>query len=102
MTYSAGQWGGTRAANSLRPFLSELGCLPVSAMIHIPMAQNVIDDDGHIKIAEDVKSWEGYVTRCISQLEWWGEAAKRQKEVLDPSIASPVFIRDPTQRNAPV
>ena len=35
VTYSAGQWGGTRAANSLRPFLSELGCLPVSAMIHI-------------------------------------------------------------------
>lgn len=31
VTYSAGQWGGARAAVSMRTFLSELGCLPVSA-----------------------------------------------------------------------
>lgn len=28
VSYSAGQWGGTRAAHALRPTLSELGCLP--------------------------------------------------------------------------
>ena len=38
VSYSAGQWGGTRAAHALRPTLSELGCLPVSAMIHVPHA----------------------------------------------------------------
>lgn len=30
-TYSAGQWGGARAAVGMRTFLGELGCLPVSA-----------------------------------------------------------------------
>jgi chromate reductase len=33
VTYSGGQWGGTRAAVALRSTLSELGCLPVSAMM---------------------------------------------------------------------
>ena len=30
-TYSAGMWGGARCAVALRAYLSELGCLPVSA-----------------------------------------------------------------------
>lgn len=38
VTYSAGMWGGTRAGVALRPFLSELGCLPVSAMVALPGA----------------------------------------------------------------
>ena len=37
-SYSAGQWGGARAAVLLRPALSEMGCIPVSAMIHVPKA----------------------------------------------------------------
>lgn len=36
VTYSAVQWGGMRAAVGLRSFLSELGCLSVSSMIHVP------------------------------------------------------------------
>jgi chromate reductase, NAD(P)H dehydrogenase (quinone) len=46
VTYSAGQWGGTRAAVNMRTFLAELGCLPVSAMIHVPKAQEALDEDG--------------------------------------------------------
>lgn len=38
VTYSAGLWGGARAGIALRPFLSELGCLPVSSMVAIPGA----------------------------------------------------------------
>jgi hypothetical protein len=41
VTYSAGQWGGARAAVAMRPFLSELGCLPGSAMVHVPEAHTV-------------------------------------------------------------
>lgn len=52
VTYSACQWGGLRAAVTMRTFLSELGCLPVSAMIHIPKAQEVFDEDGHLSRAE--------------------------------------------------
>ena len=40
--YFQGQWGGTRAAAGLRPVLSELGCLPVSAMVHVPSAHRCV------------------------------------------------------------
>lgn len=103
VSYSAGQWGGTRAAHSLRPFLSELGCLPVSAMVHIPNAANVLKDDGQL-ISMDIdeqERWSGYVDRLASQVEWWGEAARSQRNVLDPYSASPAFRASPSQRNAP-
>ena len=38
--------GGTRAAAGLRPVLSELGCLPVSSMVHVPKAHQVFDEAG--------------------------------------------------------
>lgn len=44
VTYSAGQWGGARAAVNMRTFLSELGCLPVSAVIHLPKAQDILNE----------------------------------------------------------
>lgn len=37
-TYSAGMWGGVRAGNALRPMLTEMGCLPVSACAQINWA----------------------------------------------------------------
>lgn len=100
VSYSAGQWGGTRAAHSLRPFLSELGCLPVSAMVHIPRAAEVLNDDGLIKKSEQ-EHWKGYVDRMVNQLEWWGEAAKNQRNLIDPVKVSPAFRKSPLQRNAP-
>ena len=99
VSYSAGQWGGTRAAIALRPVLSELGCLPVSAMIHLPQVQDVLDEDG--TPTENPEKWQQYTDRCFSQLEWWGAAAKAQKEVVDPFAESPSFQKTPPQRNAP-
>ncbi len=101
VSYSAGQFGGTRAAHSLRPFLSELGCLPVSAMVHIPQAMNVLDEEGNVVDTEDEERWSSYIDRMISQVEFWAEAAKRQKEINDPTTRSPAFIKSPTDRNAP-
>jgi NAD(P)H-dependent FMN reductase len=99
VTYSAGQWGGTRAAVALRTFLSELGCLPVSAMIHVPKAAEAIDDVG--RFTEDPERWQGYFGRTLAQLIWWAEATARQRERLDPRQAIGSFQRDPSQRNAP-
>ena len=99
VTYSAGQWGGTRAAIALRPILSELGCLPVSAMIHIPKAQEVFGDDG--RPIKDPNEWKGYCSRCFAQLEWWGAAAKEHRALVDPFEKSPSFQVSPLQRNAP-
>eukprot|EP00934_Nitzschia_sp_Nitz4_P006389 Nitzschia sp. Nitz4//scaffold121_size67750//36699//37388//NITZ4_006069-RA/size67750-processed-gene-0.9-mRNA-1//1//CDS//3329534354//6379//frame0 len=98
-SYSAGQWGGTRAAIGLRPILSELGCLPVSAMIHVPKAHEVMDADG--VVSEDPDQWESYCGRCFSQLEWWAAATKEHRQKVDPFQKSPSFAKTPSQRNAP-
>jgi len=98
VSYSQGQWGGTRAAHALRPVLSELGCLPVSAMIHVPEAHTHFDDAG---VPTDHDRWTAYATRGLSQLEWWATAAKNHKLLADPTLASPAFQSSPSQRNAP-
>lgn len=99
VSYSAGQWGGTRAAIALRPILSELGCLPVSAMIHIPEAETVLREDGSLQ--KDAERWESYVDRCVSQLVWWGQAAQQHRASVNPFAMSPAFSSHPSQRNAP-
>ena len=74
---------GTRAAHALRPTLSELGCLPVSAMLHLPRAQEVFEDDGSLAVEADAARWASYAARGVSQLEWWGEAAKTHRARVD-------------------
>ena len=99
-TYSAGQWGGARAAVNMRTFLSELGCLPVSAMIHVPKAQEVFDEGGRYAPGVDGERWDGYLGRTFAQLIWWAEAARRQR-VEGEADRPAAFTRDPSQRNAP-
>lgn len=101
VTYSAGQWGGARAAMGMRPFLSELGCLPVSAMIHIPKAQEVLTEDGGFAEGEDADRWAGYFGRTFAQLAWWAQAARAQRAVGDPEQRSPAFRRRVAERNPP-
>lgn len=101
VSYSAGQWGGTRAAHSLRPFLSELGCLPVSAMVHVPKVSQVIDENGCILENVHEKEWDVYVDRMVSQLEWWGEASKEHRAKVNPFGISAPYRISPSQRNAP-
>jgi len=101
VTYSSGQWGGTRAAVGLRTFLSELGCLPVSAMLHYPHADRVFDAEGRPAAGEDAARWASYAARGLSQLAWWAEAAAEQRERVDPFAKSPAFRRRPTERDAP-
>lgn len=101
VTYSAGQWGGARAAVGMRTFLSELGCLPVSAMIHLPKVQDVLTEDGDFAEGVNVVDWQGYLGRTFAQLEWWAAAARAQRVVEDRPASAPAFSRDPSQRNAP-
>lgn len=98
VTYSAGQWGGARAAVNMRTFLSELGCLPVSAMVHVPKAHEVFRPDGSFAVEEEAAQWEGYMGRSFQQMIWWAEAARHQRAVSAPTAA---FDRAPSQRNAP-
>jgi chromate reductase len=100
VTYSAGQWGGARAAVNMRTYLSELGCLPVSAMVHIPKAQDVFAEGGELSDAQDVASWNGYCRRAMDQLTWWATASRNYRENNDADQIAPAFVSDPSQRNA--
>ncbi|HIP22947.1 MAG TPA: NADPH-dependent oxidoreductase [Rhodobacteraceae bacterium] len=100
VTYSAGQWGGARAAVSMRAFLSELGCLPVSAMVHIPKAQEVFAPDGRFLEGQDAASWEGFIGRGFSQLAWWAEATRLHRAQQNPEAMAAPFKTAPSQRNA--
>jgi NAD(P)H-dependent FMN reductase len=101
VTYSAGQWGGMRAAVNMRTFLSELGCLSVSAMIHVPKAQDVFTEDGLVQEGEDQTSWFGYFGRTFSQLEWWAQATNNHRAAVNPHTMVKDFTVSPEQRNAP-
>lgn len=101
VTYSAGQWGGVRAAVGMRSFLSELGCLPVSAMIHIPKAHEVLAEDGSFLVSVDAERWTNYFARSFAQLTWWASAAQNQRNAIDSLKLAPAFKKDPSQRNAP-
>ena len=96
----------------MRTTLSELGCLPVSAMIHVPKAQEVLTRDGTIAKQKSNNNdddddneedrWRKYCARCFSQLEWWAVAAQNHREVVDPfGDESPIFAKAPSERNAP-
>lgn len=100
-TYSAGQWGGTRAAVAMRSFLGELGCLPVSAMIHVPKAGEVLAEDGSPAPGADAAAWAGYLDRTLAQLQWWGAAARRQRDEEGADARPAPFTRSPQERNAP-
>jgi len=97
-TYSAGQWGGARAAVNMRTFLAELGCLPVSAMIHVPRAQDVFDPLGVYADGVEAPRWDAYFDRALDQLRWWAEAAATQRA---RGPGTEAFLGDPSQRNAP-
>lgn len=79
ITYSAGNFGGTRAAFCLKPFLSELGTNAVSAQAHV---SNIFecDEEGNPK---DEKA-KGYLqfqfTRLVDHVEWFAHAQKNHKE----------------------
>ncbi|MDO6563371.1 NAD(P)H-dependent oxidoreductase [Amphritea sp. 1_MG-2023] len=101
VTYSAGQWGGMRAAVGMRTFLSELGCLPVSAMIHVAKAQTVFLADGSVQAGEDQAAWFDYFDRTWLQLGWWAQAAAVHREAVDPHQILESFKTSPSERNAP-
>jgi NAD(P)H-dependent FMN reductase len=101
VTYSAGQWGGVRAAVAMRTFLSELGCLPVSAMIHVPRAPTAFDEVGNVAEGQDDSAWGKYFQRSSMQLIWWARAAADRRHTVDPHQLIENFSKAPSQRNAP-
>jgi NAD(P)H-dependent FMN reductase len=75
--YSAGSFGGVRAAMTLRAMLAELGMSSIPSLLPIPKVQNAFDEDGTPKDA-------GYDKRAadfLEELEWYANALRAAREI---------------------
>lgn len=74
--YSAGAFGGVRAAVHVREIAGELGMPSIPSVFPMPKVQDNFDEDG---TPRDEK-FNKYVKRFLDELEWYGEALKVQRE----------------------
>src|SRR5262245_46698402 len=73
--YSAGQFGGVRAAMQLRAMLCEVGMPSISSIFPIPKIGTALDDDGRAQ-----EAWiDQRFVRFASELEWWAEALRDRR-----------------------
>ncbi|MEJ0095899.1 MAG: NADPH-dependent FMN reductase [Methylocella sp.] len=77
LCYSAGPYGGVRAAMQLRMTLSELGMPSIPSILPAPNVGNAFDDEGH---ARD-PAFAPRAARFLGELEWYARAlgAERAK-----------------------
>lgn len=73
--YSAGRFGGVRAAMQLRMTLGELGMPSIPALLPIPQIGKVLRDDGAIQ-DDGVRKTAG---RFLAEFEWYAEALKARR-----------------------
>lgn len=79
VSYSAGGFGGVRAAIQLRAILPEVGMPTIPSSFAISHVQDAFDDEG-TEVGD-----AGYTShfrdgKFIKELEWWASAAKRERE----------------------
>lgn len=73
--YSAGQYGGVRAAMQLRAMLAELGMPSIPSLLPVPRVGRALDEAG--TAAED---WlPKAAARFLDELTWYAEALKAQR-----------------------
>lgn len=73
--YSAGQFGGVRAAMQLRMTLAELGMSSIPSIFPIPRIAQALDADGR-----PLEDWvERRLDRFLAEFCWYAQAMKRQR-----------------------
>ncbi|XP_002156332.1 NADPH azoreductase [Hydra vulgaris] len=80
--YSMGPSGASFATASVRPLLTEMGCLPVKHSVQVPLAHTVVNDDGSCTNPLVLKS----IDELFAQTEWWGKQAKEGRAKGLPSF----------------
>jgi NAD(P)H-dependent FMN reductase len=75
--YSAGGFGGVRAAMQLRALLCELGTPTIPSLLPVPKVQDAFDDEGN----PHDEAWNGRAGRFLDELEWYANALKKAREV---------------------
>jgi NAD(P)H-dependent FMN reductase len=68
--YSAGAYGGVRAAMQLRALLGELGMPSIPSIFPIPKVQDAFDDDGTPRDP----AYPRRIGRFLDELEWYARA----------------------------
>lgn len=74
--YSAGPFGGVRAAMTLRAMLAEMGTSSIPSILPIPRVQNAFDDEG-------TPADENYLRRAgkfLDELEWYAKAMQKARK----------------------
>lgn len=74
--YSAGGFGGVRAAMQLRMILGELGMPSIPSLFSIPHIGDALADDGRPKDERTTKQ----MNRFLDEFEWYAQALRRQRE----------------------
>jgi len=73
--YSAGPFGGVRAAMQLRAMLAEMGMSSIPSVLPFPKAQEMLDEDGRPTGDRPGKSAD----RFFDELEWYARALKEAR-----------------------
>ncbi len=73
--YSAGAFGGVRAAMQLRATLAELGMPSIPSIQPMPKVQDQFDDDGTPRDPAHVRR----VARFLDEFEWYATALKQAR-----------------------
>ncbi|WP_291855531.1 NADPH-dependent FMN reductase [Marinilabilia sp.] len=75
-SYSAGSFGGVRAAVHLRVILAELGTPTISSMQPFPAIQDLFDDD----LVPQNSQIEKSVDKFLDELIWYAEALAEKRK----------------------
>jgi NAD(P)H-dependent FMN reductase len=73
--YSAGAFGGVRAAMQLRAMLCELGTPSIPSLLPVAKVQDAFDEDGRPLDA----AYHRRAARFLDELEWYAQALKQQR-----------------------
>ncbi len=76
VSYSAGAFGGVRAAMHLRAYLCEIGTPSISSLFSIPQVHNAFDVDGN---AID-KAYDRRAVSFLDEFEWFAKAMKEARK----------------------
>lgn len=85
VTYSAGPFGGVRAAPHYRVILGELGMVTASVMFAVSSVQKAFTDDG--QDATEGKVYEHRVDRFLNEVAWYAAALKTHRETCPDPVA---------------
>ncbi|MFQ5531622.1 MAG: NADPH-dependent FMN reductase [Candidatus Nanoarchaeia archaeon] len=74
VSYSAGTFGGVRAAMTLRSLLAEVGMSSIPSTFSIPKVQDSFNEKGND--LTEKKDYERRIKKFLDELEWYANALK--------------------------